>query len=217
MEQRSLEEVKNDIEKLKEEKSVEDNKALVVTNEHQEMQLQEKMNDVMKGLMENAVDSNKDELKDLTNTAVKNEIEIRKIQTEGRKQKEKARVEREISDKKKEEDDSKHERNKTVLKAMGLTNPLPKPFRIAALSVGFPFFVLYLLTLGWVIEFFTFVIKGFITMIADCAERFAEVNKKFIENDNTKDFKLGKAILSVVRWLIIIGAVVAIIILFVVR
>lgn len=209
--ERSLDEIEKEIEEKKSNQLVESKQT------EQENALQTKMDNTMTGLMESVVDKNKDEMFKLTDKAFKNEIEIRETQTEGRKKKEKAKVEKEITEAKTEEDASKHERAKTILKAQGLTSQLPKAFRITALIIGYPFFVLYLLTLGWIIEFFTFVIKGFITMVADCVERFTEVNAKIIANDNSKDFKLGKAISKLLWGLLIVGAIIAVIVLFVVR
>ena len=54
-------------------------------------------------------------------------------------------------------------------------------------------------------------------MVADCAERFAEVNKKFVENDNEKQFKLSKAIINILKWLLIVGAVTAVVVLFILK
>lgn len=58
------------------------------------------------------------------------------------------------------------------------------------------------------------MIKGFMTMVYDCADKFATLNKKFTENNNNKEFKLGKAIFNILKWLLIIGAVIVIAILF---
>lgn len=209
--EKSLEELEREIDEKKSQQLVE------VKQQESANALQDKMNDTMMGLMNTVVDNNKDEMLALTDKAFKNEIEIRETQTEGKKKKAKSVVEKEITEAKTEEDQAKHERAKTILKAQGLTSQLPKPFRITALIIGYPFFVLYLLTLGWVIEFFTFVIKGFITMVADCVERFTEVNAKIIANDNSKDFKLGKAISKLLWGLLITGAVIAVIVLFVVK
>lgn len=209
--ERSLDEIEKEIEEKKSNQLVESKQM------QQENALQTKMNDTMTGLMESVVDKNKDEMFKLTDKAFKNEIEIRETQTEGRKKREKSKVEKEITEAKTEEDASKHERAKTILKAQGLTSQLPKPFRVTALIIGYPFFVLYLLTLGWIIEFLTFVIKGFITMVADCVERFTEVNAKIIANDNSKDFKLGKAISKLLWGLLIVCAIIAVVVLFVVR
>lgn len=209
--ERSLEEIEQEIESKKNQQLVETKAA------EQSNALQTKMDNTMMELMENVVEKNKDGMLALTDKALKNEINIRETQTEGRKKKEKSKVEKEVAEAKTEEDQAKHERAKTILKAQGLTSQLPKAFRITALIIGYPFFVLYLLTLGWIIEFFTFVIKGFITMVADCVERFTEVNAKIIANDNSKDFKLGKAISKLLWGLLIVGAIIAVIVLFVVR
>lgn len=149
----------------------------------------------------------------LTEKLVEAEIEVKEKQIEGRKQVLKSEIETEVTRAKVKEDEEKHERVKTVLKAQGLTEKLPKPFRVTALTVGYPFFLVYLLTLGWVIEFITFVVKGFITMVYDCAERFITLNAKFIENGNTKNFNLGKAIFNILKWTIIVVSIVVMIIL----
>lgn len=178
-----------------------------------ELALTEKINNSVVDFYENSVASKKGEIQSLTNKLVNAEIEVKEKQIEGRKAVLKAEIEKEITKAKTEEDKEKHERAKTVLKAQGLTEKLPTAFRISALVVGYPFFLIYLLTLGWVIEFITFVIKGFITMVYDCADRFAQLNKKFIENGNDKQFQLGKAIFSILKWLIIVSAIIVIIIL----
>lgn len=178
-----------------------------------ELALTEKINNSVVDFYEDSVALKKGEIQSLTNKLVNAEIEVKEKQIEGRKAVLKAEIEKEITKAKTEEDKEKHERAKTVLKAQGLTEKLPTAFRISALVVGYPFFLIYLLTLGWVIEFITFVIKGFITMIYDCADRFAQLNKKFIENGNDKQFQLGKAIFSILKWLIIVSAVIVIIIL----
>lgn len=179
--------------------------------------LQEKMNNKMMNLMDSVVDSHDEELKNLTDKAFKNEIEIREVQTAGRKKTEKLNVDKNITHAKAEDDKEKHERAKTILSAMGLTNQLPKIFRITALIVGYPFYVLYLLSFGWIIEFFTFIVKGFITMVADCMERFADVNSKIIKNENSKDFKLGKALTKICWGVLIIGVIITIVVLFFVK
>lgn len=208
----------NELQRIEQEIEEKKNQQLVKMNEEQQNNaLQQKMNDTMVGLMSSVVDKNKDEMLALTDKAFKNEIEIRETQTEGKKKKAKSVVEKEVAEAKTEEDQAKHERAKTILKAQGLTSQLPKPFRITALIIGYPFFVLYLLSLGWIIEFFTFVIKGFITMVADCIERFTEVNAKIIKNENSKDFKLGKAISKLLWGLLIAGVIITIIVLFVVK
>jgi hypothetical protein len=54
-------------------------------------------------------------------------------------------------------------------------------------------------------------------MVADCAERFADVNKKFVENGNEKQFNLGKAMVNVLKWTLIIGAITAIVVLVILK
>lgn len=210
----------------KQQEELDREKQLVVQEESQQKlqvqtsqisELQTQMDNTMAGLLSDVVGNHKDDMLALTDKAFKNELEIRETQTEGRKKKEKARVGKEVAEEETKEDEARHERAKTILKAQGLTNQLPKWFRITALIVGYPFFVVYLLSLGWIIEFLTFTIKGFITMVADCVERFTEVNAKIIENSNNKDFKLSKAIINILKWLLIIGAVVAVIVLLILR
>lgn len=211
MSDKSLEDLEKEIDEKKAQQLVE------VKRQEQSYALQEKMNDTMMGLMDSVVDKNKDEMLNLTDKAFKNELEIRETQTEGRKKKEKSKVEKEITEAKTEEDQAKHERAKTILKGFGFVTQLPTPYRITALIIGFPIVLAYLCSLGAITLFLTFVIKGFITMVADCAERFAEVNKKFIENDNEKDFKLGKAMVNILKWILIVGAIVAVVVLLIVR
>lgn len=191
-------------------------KKLEVADQNQN-QLANQMDATMAGLLGAVVEKHQDDMFNLTDKAFKNELEIRETQTEGRKRKEKAKVGKEVTEEQIKEDEAKHERAKTILKAQGLTSQLPKWFRVTALIIGYPFFVVYLLSLGWVIEFLTFTIKGFITMVADCVERFAEVNAKIIANSNNKDFKLGRAIINILKWLLIIGAVVAVVVLLILR
>lgn len=195
----------------------EDNQPKMEIAQNEGMQLSDKMNETMAGLLGKVVDEHGDDMLALADKAFKNELEIKETQTEGRKKKEKTKVSREVTEEQIKEDEAKHERAKTILKAQGLTSQLPKWFRITALVLGYPFFVVYLLSLGWVIEFLTFTIKGFITMVADCVERFTEVNSKIIENSNNKDFKLGRAIINILKWLLIVGGVVTVVVLLVVK
>lgn len=148
----------------------------------------------------------------LAKQAVAAEIQVEEEKIRGRKSIIKSRISKEVTQNKAEEDTEKHERVKTILKAQGLTEKLPSLFRVTAIVVGYPFFFIYLITLGWIIEFITFVVKGFITMIYDCADRFAELNKKFIENGNDKQFKLGHAITSILKWALILSAIIVLII-----
>ncbi len=180
-------------------------------------QLQVKLNDTMTNLMSEVVDNHKDDMLGLADDAFKSELEIRKTQVEGRKAKEKAKVGKETAEAQTAEDAAKHERAKTILKAQGLTSQLPKAFRMTALITGYPFFILYLLTVGWIVEFLTFTIKGFITMVADCVERFTEVNERIIKNSNNKEFKLSRAIVNILKWVLIVGAIVAVVVLLIVR
>ena len=148
----------------------------------------------------------------LAKQAVAAEIQVEEEKIRGRKSIIKSRISKEVTQNKAEEDTEKHERVKTILKAQGLTEKLPSLFRVTAIVVGYPFFFIYLITLGWIIEFITFVVKGFITMIYDCADRFAELNKKFIENGNDKQFKLGHAITNILKWALILSAILVLII-----
>lgn len=148
----------------------------------------------------------------LAKQAVAAEIQVEEEKIRGRKSIIKSRISKEVTQNKAEEDTEKHERVKTILKAQGLTEKLPSLFRVTAIVVGYPFFFIYLITLGWIIEFITFVVKGFITMIYDCADRFAELNKKFIENGNDKQFKLGHAITNILKWALILSAIIVLII-----
>lgn len=208
------------IEELNKEKQLviqeDNNKKLEVPN-YTQSQLANQMDATMAGLLGTVVEKHQDDMLNLTDKAFKNELEIRETQTEGRKRKEKAKVGKEVTEEQIKEDEAKHERAKTILKAQGLTSQLPKWFRITALIIGYPFFVVYLLSLGWVIEFLTFTIKGFITMVADCVERFTEVNAKIIQNSNNKDFKLSRAIINILKWLLIIGAVVTVVVLLILK
>lgn len=54
-------------------------------------------------------------------------------------------------------------------------------------------------------------------MVADCVERFTEVNAKIIQNSNNKDFKLSRAIINILKWLLIIGAVVTVVVLLILK
>lgn len=175
--------------------------------------LTEKVNHSISEYYDQSLEGKQDKIKGLTTKLVNAEIEVKEKQIEGRKQVLKSNIEKEVTQAKSAEDAEKHERAKTVLKAQGLVEKLPTPFRITALIIGYPFFVLYLLSLGWMIEFVTFVVKGFITMIFDCADKFATLNAKFLENDKNKDFKIGKAIFNILKWVLVIGAGVAIIVL----
>ncbi len=209
--EKDLEDIQKQIDEKKSQQLIEANEKESTTA------LQTKMNETMMGLMETVVDKNKNGMLSMTDKAFKNEIKIRETQTEGRKKKEQSKVEKEVTEAKTEEDEVKHERSKTILKAMGIVKQIPKIFRQTALGIGYPFFVIYLITIGWVLEFFSFVIQGFITLVADCVERFAEVNAKIIANENSKDFKLGKTMIKFLWGVLIIGAIIGLIVLFVVK
>lgn len=182
-------------------------------NKNQNSIITQKVNDSVAEYYDNSLASKGKRIQGLTEQLVEAEIEVKEKQIEGRKQVLKSEIETEITKAKVKEDEEKHERVKTILKAQGLTEKLPKPFRITALIVGFPFFLVYLLSLGWIIEFITFVVKGFITMVYDCADRFVTLNAKFISNGNTKNFNLGKAIFNILKWTIIIISIVVMIVL----
>ena len=171
----------------------------------------------MQTIFEDTVNENTEEVKALADNAVKTELKIKNEEVAGRKEVKKSEIRKNVTQAKIEEDNAKHERAKTILKSQGLTSQLPSVYRITALIVGYPFYLIYLLSFGWIIQILTFVVKGFITMVADCAERFADVNKKFIENDNTKQFKLGKAMLSILKWVLILGAITTVAVLLIVK
>lgn len=172
--------------------------------------LTDKINNSIVDCYENTLAQNTDKMQSLTNKLFNAEVDVKESQIEGRKQVLKAKTDKEVTQAKTEVDKEKTERSKTILKAQGLTEKLPPAFRLTALIIGYPFFVVYLLSLGWVIEFLTFVVKGFMTMIYDCADKFADLNAKFTANNNNKDFKLGKAIYNIAKWLLIVGALITI-------
>lgn len=218
MEERNLEDIEKEIEEKK--KAMAEKDADVkyeVSTQSTEQPLSNTINNRLEEIFQESVNNNSEGVVALADSAVKNEIEIKNTEIEGRKEIRKSEIRKKVTESKTEEDSAKHERAKTILKAQGLTSQLPAAYRITALILGYPFYVLYLLTFGWVVLLLTFVIKGFITMVADCAERFAEVNKKFVENDNDKQFKLGKAIINILKWLLIVGAVTAIVVLFILK
>ena len=182
-----------------------------------ELVLTEKVNNSISQYYDQSIEQNQSKIQAVTNKLFNAEMRVKEKQIEGREKEVKAKIETGVTKAKSEEDAEKHERAKTILKAQGLVEKLPKPFRITALIVGYPFFFLYLITLGWVIEFITFVAKGFITMVFDCADRYATLKAKFIANENSKDFKIGKAIISILKWLIIVGAIATMVILLVTK
>lgn len=178
-----------------------------------ELSIVNKVDDSIAKCYDNSLSQNTHKLQNLTNKLVDAELDVKESQIEGRKATIKAGIEKDVTKAKTEVDVEKTERAKTILKAQGLTEKLPPAFRVTALVIGFPFFLVYLLTLGWVIEFVTFVVKGFLTMIFDCAERYADLNAKFTANENNKSFNVGKAVVGVVKWALIVSAVVVILIL----
>lgn len=216
-----MENNENTLEKLQKEidaKKKEENQIVV---QHQDnnssMAVSNTINNKLQTIFEDTVENNTEQVKQLADNAVKTELEIKNEEVVGRKEVKKSEIRKNVTQAKIEEDKAKHTRAETILKSQGLTNQLPSIYRITALIVGYPFYLIYLLTFGWIIQVITFVIKGFITMVADCAERFADVNKKFIDNDNTKQFKLGKAMINILKWLLVIGGIVAIVVVLLVR
>lgn len=197
--------IDDEIEKIqqKREKINESQKSLV---------LAEKINNSVTEYYEQSLANRQDKIKGLTEKVVDAEIKLKEKQIDGEKKVLESNINRKVTKAKAEEDAEKHERAKTILKAQGLTEKLPSVFRVTAMIIGYPFFLLYLLTLGWVIEFITFVVKGFITMVYDCADRFVELNRKFKDNDNNQSFNLGKAIFNILKWILILGVVVILII-----
>lgn len=191
-----------EIERIQKEKSQKQN-SLVLTD---------KINNSVTQYYEQSLADRQDKIKGLTEKVVDAEIKLKEKQIDGEKKVLESNINRKVTKAKAEEDAEKHERAKTILKAQGLTEKLPSAFRITALIIGYPFFLIYLLTLGWVIEFVTFVVKGFITMVYDCADRFVELNKKFVDNDNKQSFDLRKAIFNIIKWTLVLGVIVVLII-----
>lgn len=176
--------------------------------------LSQEINKSVAEYYEQSLADRQDKIKGLTEKVVDAEIKLKSKQIDGEKKVLESNINKKVTKAKAEEDAEKHERSKTILKAQGLTEKLPSAFRITALIIGYPFFLLYLLTLGWVIEFLTFVVKGFITMVYDCAERFVELNKRFTDNDNKQNFNLGKAIFNILKWILVLSVIVILIIFF---
>ena len=219
MEDKELEELKEKFAEKKQELAVkeQEEKNMVVKDDDTTMALSNSINNTMQAILDNSVEKNIGGVQDLADNAVKTELEIKNEQVVGRKEVEKSKIRRNVTEEKTKEDEAKHERSKTILKAQGLTSQLPTIYRVTALVLGYPFYVLYLLTFGWIVLLLTFIVKGFITMVADCAERFADVNKKFIDNGNEKKFNLGKAMLNIAKWILIIGAVTAVVVLLILK
>lgn len=174
--------------------------------------LAEKINNSVTEYYEQSLSNRQDKIKGLTEKVVDAEIKLKEKQIDGEKKVLESNINKKVTKAKAEEDAEKHERSKTILKAQGLTEKLPSVFRITALIIGYPFFLVYLLSLGWVIEFLTFVVKGFITMVYDCADRFVTLNKKFKDNENNQSFNLGKAIFNILKWMLILTAIILIVI-----
>ncbi len=214
MEERSLDDIKKEIEEIKKQSS---NKQEITTNVENSMPLSTEINNKLQTIFQDSVNKNSDRVVALADNAVKTELEIKNEEVAGHKELKKSQIKKTVTEAKTEEDKAKHERSQTILKAQGLTSQLPTLYRVTALVLGYPFYILYLLTFGWIVLLLTFIVKGFITMVADCAERFADVNKKFIENDNTKQFKLGKAMINILKWILVVGAIVAVAVLFIIK
>lgn len=216
-----MEDNENTLEELQKEidaKKKEENQIVVQnTDNNSSLTVSNTINNKLQTIFEDTVENNTEEVKALADNAVKTELEIKNEEVVGRKEVKKSEIRKNVTQAKIEEDKAKHTRAETILKSQGLTSQLPSVYRITALIVGYPFYLLYLLTFGWIIQILTFVVKGFITMVADCAERFADVNKKFIDNDNTKQFRLGKAMINILKWLLVIGGIVAIVVVLLVR
>ena len=216
-----MENNENTLEKLQKEidaKKKEENQIVVQNaDNNSSMAVSNTINNKLQTIFEDTVENNTEQVKQLADNAVKTELEIKNEEVVGRKEVKKSEIRKNVTQAKIEEDKAKHTRAETILKSQGLTNQLPSIYRITSLIVGYPFYLIYLLTFGWIIQVITFVVKGFITMVADCAERFADVNKKFIDNDNTKQFKLGKAMINILKWLLVIGGIVAIVVVLLVR
>lgn len=210
--EKSLEELEQEIaEKKKQETQV------PVTTDQNAQSIGNAINEGVQGLFLQAVENNKDKVQELTEKAVQSELEIKNQEVDGRKKIKESEINKKVTEAKTEEDKAKSERSQTILKSQGLTSQLPTIYRGTALIIGYPFYVLYLLSFGWIIQILTFVVKGFITMVADCAERFADVNKKFVENDNEKKFNLGKAMVNILKWTLVLGAATAVIVLLIVK
>lgn len=216
MEERSLEEIKKEIEEKNALIQLA-NKQEITTNVENSMPLSAEINNKLNSIFQESVDKNSEGVVALADNAVKTELEIKNEEVAGRKELKKSQIRKTVTEAKTEEDEAKHERAKTILKAQGLTSQLPTLYRVTALILGYPFYILYLLTFGWIVLLLTFIVKGFITMVADCAERFADVNKKFIDNNNEKKFNLGKAMINILKWLLVIGAIVAVVVLFILK
>ena len=207
MENKSLDDIEKELAEKQQNENViiiEQNKTLS-NDENQSLQNQknetsivvsDSINNKLQSIFEETVEQNTEDVKSLADVAVKTELEIKNEEIVGRKEVKKSEIRKDVTFAKIDEDRAKHTRAETILKSQGLTNPLPSIYRMTALIVGYPFYLMYLLTFGWIIQIMTFVVKGFIIMVADGAEQFADVNKKFIENDNTKQFKLGKAMIN---------------------
>lgn len=175
------------------------------------------INNKVMQLFEQSVDKHSDGVKDLTDKAVEGELRIKTEEVAGREKIKKSEIGKGVAEAKTAEDIAKHERSSTILKSQGLVKPIPSLFRITALAFGYPFFIVYLLTIGWILQIITFVANGFITMVAECAERFAEVNKKFKESNGESKFSLGKAMMSILKWVLIVGALTAIVVLLITK
>ena len=195
------------------ENQAKERQVVVKQQEDSSVAVKNAVNNSVQESLKSAVEKNKEKFESLADNALQTELEIKNNEVQGRKEVTKSNIRKNVTQAKIDEDEKKSERAKTILKAQGLTSQLPTLYRSTALVIGYPFYVLYLLSFGWIIQFLTFTIKGFITMVADCAERFADVNKKFVDNDNTKEFHLGKAMVNILMWTLIIGALITVVVL----
>lgn len=198
----------------------EKNMALAKQSEEKPLQtatVSSAINDKVMQLFEQSVNNHTDSVKELTDKAVEGELRIKTEEVEGREKVKKADIDKEVAEAKTRKEKAEHERSLTILKSQGLTKSIPGLFRITALCIGYPFFIVYLLTFGWILQVITFIANGFITMVAECAERFAEVNKKFHDANSESKFNLGKAMINILKWILIVGAITAVIVLLIVR
>lgn len=179
--------------------------------------LSEKINNTMQECYDKVIAENPDKMQQLTKKFVDAEFEVREAQLDGKKQVYKNEAKKAVSKSKQELDEEEHKRSKAILKSFGYVEKLPWFYRWTALIIGYPIFLLYTITLGAIVSFLTFSIKGIITMIFDCAEKFNALKVKFMENTGNKEFKLGKALFNILKWVLIVGAVITIAVLLIVK
>lgn len=182
-----------------------------------ELTIAEKVNNSISQYYDESIAKKEGKIKQLTDDLVDAEFRVNEKKIIGRERVLKNKIEQDVTKSQSELEQEKHEQSKTILKAQGLTEKLPTAFRKTAIALGYPFFVLYLITLGWIIEFVTFVVKGIITMAFDCARKYAELNKEFTSTDEGKKYNVKKAIFDVIKLLLIVGAVITILVLLVKR